>query len=55
MSVWKSDVKLLIFAPLISPGKIILFENQYQEFDTLFDLQKEHLEVHQDAARLDYE
>ena len=25
-SVWKSDEKLLIFASLISPSKIILFE-----------------------------
>ena len=27
MSVWKSDEKLLIFASLISPFKIILFKN----------------------------
>ena len=26
MSVWKSDEKLLIFASLISPSKIIVFE-----------------------------
>ena len=26
MSVWKTEEKLLIFAPLISPTKIILFE-----------------------------
>ena len=26
MSVWKSEEKLLIFASLISPSKIILFE-----------------------------
>ena len=26
MSVWKTDEKLLIFASLISPSKIILFE-----------------------------
>ena len=26
MSVWKSDEKLLIFASLISPSKIIMFE-----------------------------
>ena len=51
MSVWKSDVKLLIFASLISSGKIILFEKQYQAFDIVFHLQKEHLEVHQAAAR----
>ena len=51
MSVWKSDVKLLIFASLISPGKIIFFEKQYEAFDTVFHLQKEHLEVRQAAAR----
>ena len=27
MSVWRSDEKLVIFASLISPSKIILFEN----------------------------
>ena len=27
MCVWKSDEKLVIFASLISPSKIILFEN----------------------------
>ena len=27
MSVWKSDKKLLIFASLISPSKIILFDS----------------------------
>ena len=51
MSVWKSDVKLLIFASLISPGKIILFEKQYHAFDIVCHLQKEHLEVRQAAAR----
>ena len=35
MTVWKSDEKLLIFAPLISLSKIILFEKQYQAFDTV--------------------
>ena len=29
MSVWKSDEKLLIFATLISPHKISLFEKKY--------------------------
>ena len=29
MIVWKSDEKLLIFASLISPSKIILFEKLY--------------------------
>ena len=44
MSVWKSDEKLFIFASLISP-KIILFERQYQPFDTVFHHQMKHLEV----------
>ena len=29
MSVWKSDEKLLVFALLISPSKIILFETYF--------------------------
>ena len=36
MSVWKSDEKLLSFVSLISPSEIILFEKQYQAFDTVF-------------------
>ena len=36
MSVWKSNEKLLIFAPFISLSKIILFEKKYQVFDTVF-------------------
>ena len=36
MSVWKSDEKLLIFASLISPSKMILLEKKYQTFDTVF-------------------
>ena len=36
MSVWKSDKKLLIFASLISPSKIFLFEKSYQAFDSKF-------------------
>ena len=47
MSVRKSDEKLLIFASLISPSKIILFKEKYQVFDTLFDHQMKHLEVRQ--------
>ena len=48
MSVRKSDEKELIFESLIiSPSKIILFEEQYQVFDTLFHHQMKHLEVHQ--------
>ena len=47
MSVWISDEKLLIFASLISPGKMILFEKKYQTFDTVFHHQMKHLEVRQ--------
>ena len=45
MSVWKSDEKLFIFASLISPSKIILFERWYQPFDTVFHHQMKRLEV----------
>ena len=58
MSVWISDEKLLIFASLISPSKMILFEKKYQTFDTVFHRQithrqMKHLEVRQkySAAR----
>ena len=53
MSVWISDEKLLIFASLISPLKMILFEKKYQTFDTVFHHQMKHLEVRQkySAAR----
>ena len=47
MIVWKSDEKLLIFASLIYPSKIILFEKYYQAFDTVFHHQMKHLEVRQ--------
>ena len=47
MSVRKSDEKLLIFASLISPAKIILFEKYYQAFDTVFHHQIKLLEVRQ--------
>ena len=47
MSVWISDEKLLIFASLISPSKMILFEKKYQTFDTVFHQQMKHLEVRQ--------
>ena len=47
MSVWISDEKLLIFASLICPSKMILFEKKYQTFDTVFHHQMKHLEVHQ--------
>ena len=43
MSVWISDEKLLIFASLISPSKMILFEKKYQTFDTVFHHQMKHL------------
>ena len=53
MSVWISNEKLLIFASLISPSKMILFEKKYQTFDTVFHHQMKHLEVRQkySAAR----
>ena len=35
-SVWKSDEKVLIFASLISPFKILLFEKLYQAVDKVF-------------------
>ena len=47
MSVWISDEKLLSFASLISPSKMILFEKKYQTFDTVFHHQMKHLEVRQ--------
>ena len=47
MSVWISDEKLLIFASLISPSKMILFEKKYQTFDPVFHHQMKHLEVRQ--------
>ena len=42
MSVWISDEKLLTFASLISPPKMILFEKKYQTFDTVFHHQMKH-------------
>ena len=47
MSVWISDEKLLSFASLISPSKMILFEKKYQTYDTVFHHQMKHLEVRQ--------
>ena len=49
MSVWKPDHggETAYFASLISPSKIILFEKQYQAFDTMFHHQMKHLEVRQ--------
>ena len=43
----------LVFAYLISPSKMILFEKKYQTFDTVFHHQMKHLEVRQkySAAR----
>ena len=42
-----------VFATLISPSKMILFEKKYQTFDTVFHHQMKHLEVRQkySAAR----
>ena len=42
-----------VFASLISPSKMILSENKYQTFDTVFHHQMKHLEVRQkySAAR----
>ena len=53
MSVLRSDEKLLIFASLISPSKIVLFRKLFQAFDTVFHHQMRHLEVRQNysAAR----
>ena len=49
MSVWKPDHggETAHFASLISPSKIILFEKQYQAFNTMFYHQMKHLEVRQ--------
>ena len=54
MSILKSNEKLLIFASLISPAKIILFEKSYQAFNTVFHHQMKHLENRQkySAARV---
>ena len=43
----------LVFASLISPSKMILFEKKYQTFDTVFHHQMKHLEFRQkySAAR----
>ena len=43
----------LVFASLISPSKMILYEKKYQPFDTVFHHQMKHLEVRQkySAAR----
>ena len=53
MRVWKSDEKLLIFASLISPSVIILFEKYFQAFDTVFHHQMKHLAVHQKCSAVD--
>ena len=36
-----------VFASLISPSKMILFEKKYQTFDTVFHHQMKHFEVRQ--------
>ena len=53
MRVWKSDEKLLIFASLISPSVIILFEKYFQAFDTVFHHQMKRLAVHQKYSAVD--
>ena len=45
MSDRKSEEKLLNFASLISPSKIILFKRYYQAIDTEFHQQMLHFEV----------
>ena len=45
LSVWKSDEKLLIYASLIFPSEIILFEKKYRAFYTVFHHQTKNLEV----------
>ena len=42
MSVWISNEKLRIFASLISPSKMTLFEKKYQTFDKVFHHQMKH-------------
>ena len=37
----------LVFASVISPSKMILFEKKYETFDTVFHHQMKHLEVRQ--------
>ena len=54
MSVWISDEKLLIFASLISPSKMTLFEKKYQTFDAVFHHQMKHLEVLSESSRADW-
>ena len=39
----------LVFASLISPSKMILFEKKYQTFDTVFHHQMKHVEVRQNT------
>ena len=53
MSVKNRMKNCSVFASLISPSKMILFEKKYQTFDTVFHHQMKHLEVRQkySAAR----
>ena len=41
------EIGCLVFASLISPSKMILFEKKYQTFDTVFHHKMKHLEVRQ--------
>ena len=36
------EIGCLVFASLISPSKMILFENKYQTFDTVFHHKMKH-------------
>ena len=38
-------LEICVFASLISPSKIILFEKWYRTFDAVFHYQTKHLEV----------
>ena len=40
-------LEICVFASLISPSKIILFEKWYRTFDAVFHYQTKHLEVRQ--------
>ena len=42
MNVWKSDEKLVTFAWLISPSKIILFEKLFSTLFSVFHLVMKH-------------
>ena len=45
MSVWISDEKLLIFASLISPSKMILFEQKHQSSSKNLEVRQKYSAV----------